>query len=248
MATRARNALPSAESISLVVPCFNEAHRLGLTFDGARAVAACAPELVEVLVVDDGSSDGTAALARGLGEGLPLRVIERPHRGKGAAVAAGVLEARGELVFMADADWSMPPEQIQRFTEAMRAGAEVAIGSRELDTSRRFEEPLRRHLVGRAFNGLVRGALLPGLNDTQCGFKMFRREAGRALFASLNTPGWAFDVEILVRARQSGLHITEIPIDWRFQADSRVQVGSDSARMALDIARTWWRVKRSRFG
>lgn len=246
MPSREPNAAREQRTITLVVPCYNEAHRLELTFAGVRAVAACASGLREILVVDDGSSDQTAEIAQALGADLPLSVLRRPHRGKGAAIAAGVLEATSQLVFMADADWSMPPEQILRFVQAIDAGADLAIGSRELANSRRFDEPIRRHLVGRAFNALVRGALLPGLNDTQCGFKMFHADAARALFAALDTPGWAFDVEILVRARQQRLRIDEVPIDWRFQADSRVNVGSDSAAMAMDVARTWWRVKRSR--
>jgi dolichyl-phosphate beta-glucosyltransferase len=222
--------------LSLVVPCYDEAHRLPSTFEGLRALQRALPFRLEVLLVDDGSRDDTSPLAARLGADLPgFRLLSEPHRGKGGALRAGVLAARGEYVFLADADWSMPPEQVLAFLPPALVDFDVAIASREVEGAVRHGEPLRRHLLGRAFNRLVQLAVLPGIEDSQCGFKCLRRDAAVALFDRSRTDGWAFDVELLVLARERGLRIREIPIDWHYRADSRLRPGRDGLAMARDV-------------
>jgi len=224
--------------LTLVVPCFNEAHRLAATFDGLASLRRCLPFPVEVLLVDDGSDDDTAAIAARLGADLPgFRLLREPHRGKGGALRAGVLASRGSFVFLADADWSMPPEQVLAFLPPALVDFDVAIASREAQGAIRHGEPLRRHWLGRGFNRLVQLAVLPGIEDSQCGFKCLTREAAQTLFSEARTEGWAFDVELLMLARRQGLRIREIPIDWHYRADSRLRPGRDGLAMARDVVR-----------
>ena len=190
---------------------------------------------VEVLLVDDGSTDGTADLARELGADLPhFRVLSRPHLGKGAALQAGVAESSGASVFLADADWSMPPEQILRFLSTDATDV-VRIGSREAQGSRRHGEPLRRHLVGRVFNALVRRAALPGIQDSQCGFKLLPGKLAREVFSEMRTTGWAFDVELLLRIQKRGIPTQEVPIDWHYDPNTRLRPLRDSVSMAWEV-------------
>ncbi len=218
------------------MPCYDEAHRLKGTFQGLRTLQGALPFPVEVILVDDGSRDGTAQLAEELGSTLSgFRVLREPHRGKGGALRAGVFAAQGEFVFLADADWSMPPEQVLAFLPPALVDFDVAIASREVRGAVRHGEPLRRHLLGRAFNRLVQAAVLPGIEDSQCGFKCLRREAALALFSTTRSDGWAFDVELLLRARQQGLRVREVPIDWHYRADSRLRPGRDGLAMAWEV-------------
>ncbi len=229
---------PSPPLLSLVVPCYNEAHRLQGTFQGIGTLTAALPFPIEVVVVDDGSEDATSAMAARLGRDLPdFRLLSEPHRGKGGALRAGVLAARGEYVFLADADWSMPAEQVLAFLPPALTDFDVAIGSREAQGARRYGEPIARHLIGRVFNRMVQTAVLPGVEDSQCGFKCMRRVAAVELFRAVRIDGWAYDVEVLVLARRRGLRILEIPIDWHYRADSRVRPGRDSLAMFRDLLR-----------
>ncbi len=229
---------PAPPVLSMVIPCFNEAHRLEGTFAGLRSLIGALPYPIEIVMVDDGSRDRTQEVAARLGAGLSgFRLLKEPHRGKGGALRAGVAVARGEYVFLADADWSMPPEQVLAFLPPALVDFDVAIGSREVQGAVRHGEPLRRHLLGRVFNRLVQLAVLPGIEDSQCGFKCLRREAALALFEGSTTEGWAFDVEILVLARRLGLRTREVPIDWHYRADSRLRPGVDGLLMARDVLR-----------
>lgn len=219
--------------LSVIIPAWQEARRMDTLVRGARALQSMLPYPIEILVVDDGSTDGTGALAASAG----LTVIRQEHRGKGAAVRTGMLAASGMYRLIADADWSMPPEQVLTLIPPARTGYDVAIASREAHGARRVDEPMTRHVIGRVFNRLVQRLVVPGLEDTQCGFKVFRAEAARALFSRCVEDGWAFDVEVLALARAMGLRVVEVPIDWVYDADSRVRPLRDGLEMLRAILR-----------
>lgn len=225
-------------SLSIVIPAYNEEARIGLTID---ALAGFLPSLGlawEIRVVDDGSRDGTADEVRNRSSLDPRVVLQRePHRGKGGAVRAGMLRAEADLRFLCDADLSMPPGQLPRFLELAPGRFDIVIGSREGTGSRRFGEPGYRHHMGRAFNAFVQRMAVPGIADTQCGFKLFTREAAEAIFPKVTIDGWAFDIEVLVIARQLGLRIHELPIEWHYRDRSQVSPVRDAFRMARDVLR-----------
>ena len=164
-----------------------------------------------------------------------LLLISLSQPGKGNAIRTGMLAARGAYRFMADADFSMPVEEINKFLPQGKPVAPVAIASREAPGAKRVGEPFYRHLIGRIYNFLVRLLVLPGLQDTQCGFKCFSAEAAEAIFPLQRLEGWSFDVEVLTIARQLGFEIAEVPITWQFQPGSRVHLLGDSLQMAKDL-------------
>jgi len=212
--------------LSLVIPAFDEARRLPGSLRAALTFLEAHGRPFEVIVVDDGSRDDTAGVATEIlaplyGRGRLLRLA--PNRGKGAAVRAGVLAALGEYVLVSDADLSTPIEELEELERAIEAGADVAIGSRALDRRRVLRrQPLAREWSGRLFNLMVRLFVLPGVHDTQCGFKLFRRAVVEQVFARARIDGFGFDVEILAIARHLGYRIEEVPVRWRNDADSRV--------------------------
>jgi len=229
--------------LSLIIPVWQEAARFHLTVDGVDRLRAALPYPLEVIIVDDGSSDGTSTLATDAG----YQVIRQAHRGKGAAVRTGMLAATGMYRMIADADWSMPPEQALMMLPPAMTGFDIAIASRELAGSRRSNESLARHLVGRAFNLAVQSLVLPGIEDTQCGFKIFRAEAARAIFSRTREDGWAFDVEALALARAFGLRINEVPIDWSHHRNSRVHPLRDAPGMFAALLRIRTRLAMSNY-
>jgi dolichyl-phosphate beta-glucosyltransferase len=223
-------------AISIVIPAFNEAHRLPASLASIRAYVGAQAWPSEVLVVDDGSSDATAAIVEECAEGWrALRLIRRPHRGKGAALSAGMLAAAGDYIAIADADLSMPVAEFDRFSVDALGPYDIAIGSREAPGARRFGEPWYRHLMGRVFNRVVQLLVLPGIQDTQCGFKCLRREVAVELCQCQTVAGWGFDVELLYAARQRGYRIVEVPINWYYKADSRVRLARDTISMVRDV-------------
>lgn len=248
-------------ALSLVIPAYEEAPRLPETFRALEAWLAAPPRApVEVLLVDDGSRDETLRLCRELEAARPgqVRAIAASHRGKGAAVARGILAAEGELVLFSDADLSVPLCDAERLIEAVEQGADVAIGSRELPGSRREEEPSYRHLMGRAFNRMVQLLVLPGIQDTQCGFKLFRRRAAQDVFTRLRRYGpdaplvrgpmvTAFDVEVLWLARHLGYRVAEVPVAWVHGRGSKVRPVVDALRMARDVAAVKWGAMRGAY-
>ena len=219
--------------ISLVIPAWNEHARLDRTVAGVRALQCLLPGELEVLLVDVGSTDGTGARAEQLG----LPVLGQPHRGKGAAVRAGMLAVDGDYRLQADADWSMPPEQFLRMLPPECSGADVVMASREHPESRRHGEPYWRHLLGRVWNWVVQRLVLDGIEDSQCGFKCFRGETAERLFSISKEDGWAADVEVLALARLAGLRVEEVPIDWVFDRDSRVRPLRDVPGMLAAVSR-----------
>jgi dolichyl-phosphate beta-glucosyltransferase len=175
-------------------------------------------------------------------------VLQRePHRGKGGAVRAGLLAAQARYRFICDADLSMPVHELPRFMPPALGDADIAIGTREGAGARRVGEPLSRHLAGRAFNTLVRWLLVPGIQDTQCGFKMFTAEAVEAVFPHVTVDGWAFDLEALVIAGRRGLRIREVPIEWHYREASHLRMLRDGAGMFRELLRIRVRLRQGAY-
>jgi dolichyl-phosphate beta-glucosyltransferase len=213
----------SPPSLSVIVPAYNEAGRLPRTLRRLREHLDARGGVSEIIVVDDGSRDGTADAARREAlRGLTVLRDDR-NRGKGHAVRRGMLAARGELRLMTDADLSTPVEDLPRLLARIEEGYDVAIGSRAVADARvEVRQPWFRETAGRAFNVLVRTLVLPGLRDTQCGFKLWRGEAAVEAFALSRLDGFAFDVEVLFVARRRGRRIAEVPVTWRNDVATRV--------------------------
>ncbi len=226
--------------LSVVIPAFEEEARIGPTLARVRTYLDGQPYRSEVLVVVDGGTDATLAQAERLGADWPaLRVLDNGrNRGKGFSVRRGMLEAEGRYRLFSDADLSTPIEEIERLIAAMDGGAQVAIGSRALAASDvRVRQAWWRQSMGRAFNRVVRLTTVAGFGDTQCGFKCFRAEAAREVFARQHLERFAFDVELLWIATRLGYEIVEVPVVWVNDPASRVHPVSDSLRMLLDLAR-----------
>ena len=231
-------AAASTPLLSLVIPAFNEAERLPASLEQIHAFLSAQPFTSEIIVVENGSTDGTFEIVQALQKKMPiLKLMHERTPGKGWAVRQGMLAAKGEYRFICDADLSMPIEEVTRFLPPQLPDAPIAIASREAPGAMRHDEPEYRHLIGRAFNTLVRLMLLPGLQDTQCGFKCFRADAAAAVFPQLTIHGWTFDVEALFIARRLGFSISEVPIAWRYYPRSRVKVLRDSLQMGMDLLR-----------
>ena len=228
--------------LSVIIPAYNEEHRLPQTLECLFVFLQAQPYPAEVVLVENGSQDGTLSVAQAYtARYANLRVITQAQHGKGLAVQRGMLAAEGEYLFMCDADFSMPIDQINRFIPPVLADCDIAIASREAHGSVRFNEPVYRHFVGRFYNILIRHLALPGLDDTQCGFKCFRAAAAREIFSRQTLSGWSFDVEVLFIARQLGYRITEVPIPWYYNSESKIDVWRDSLRMGLDL----WVIQRN---
>jgi dolichyl-phosphate beta-glucosyltransferase len=232
-------------TVSVVVPAYQEARRLPRLIHALRTharedLARAGLELEEVVVVDDGSSDGTGAVLAEVAEREPrLRSLTAPpgRRGKGHAVAYGIAHAKGELVLLADVDLSAPLSETHKLTAVLDRGADVAVGSRALDGARVEGTPLPRELMGRTFNALVRAATALDVRDTQCPLKLLETDLARTLAQDQISTGFAFDVELLMRARRHGARIVEVPIEFRHDRDSRVRPLASAASMAFDVLR-----------
>jgi glycosyltransferase involved in cell wall biosynthesis len=231
--------------LSLVVPAHNEQARLPASLPQIHTFLSAQAYPWEMVLVDSGSTDGTPEVLRDFAarhSGAVLVSVDRP--GKGLAVRRGMLAARGAYRFICDADLSMPIDQLPRFLPPQLNEVDIAIGSREAPGAHRYGEPALRHFVGRIFNWLVRRLTIPEIQDTQCGFKCFRRAAAEDLFAVQRLEGWTFDVEVLYVALRRGYRTVEVPIPWTYNAGSRVHVARDSLRMFADlfrIRRAWHR-------
>jgi dolichyl-phosphate beta-glucosyltransferase len=248
----------SASSLSLVIPAYNEAARIGATVREAVAWLRDQPFSSELIVVDDGSDDATADIAEVALEGFTDgRVLRINHGGKAAAVRAGMLNARCELIGFSDADLATPLSYFDDLRRALQEGNDIAIGSREGAGARRIGEPPYRHVMGRVFNGLVRVLVVPGIHDTQCGFKLFRADVARDLLrrARLYRDGGAvagprvtaFDVELLAIARQRGYRIASVPVVWTYGEGSKVRPARDTWHNMRDVLDVWIGVMRGRY-
>jgi dolichyl-phosphate beta-glucosyltransferase len=246
--TRLISQMADPQSLSVVIPAYNEQDRLPDTLRQTAAYLSNTPWTWEVRVVDDGSSDRTTDVVRDFAKAEPRVILQaEPHRGKGGAVRAGLLEASGQYRFICDADLSMPIEEISRFLPPRLVDFDVAIASREVEGARRVGEPTRRHLVGRIFNGTVKLLLLDGIQDTQCGFKMFTAQAVQTIFPLVATDGWAFDIEALYIARQRGLRIVEVPIEWHYRDRSQIRMTRDGIAMFRELLRIRTRAARGEY-
>jgi len=230
--------------LSIIIPAFNEAERLPETLERIIVFTGSMSADVEVIVVDNASNDGTRDVVSAFSSRNPsVRCIYEGLRGKGAAVRTGIMEGRGMYLLICDADLAVPIEEVDKFVPRLKDN-DIIIGSHETEGAKRFGEPFHRHLMGRVFNVIVRTLLLPGLHDTQCGFKCFRRDVARDLF-SLNTiDGWSFDAEILYMARQKNYRIAELPVMWYYGERSKINLTRDTWLMlkeVMAIRRNWKR-------
>jgi len=231
--------------LSIIIPAYNEAGRLPASLRRIDAFLSTQPFVAEILVVENGSSDGTFEIIQSMRDEIRgLKVRHEDTRGKGWAVKQGMLAASGEYRFICDADLSMPIEEVTRFLPPALDGTPIAIASREAPGAVRYDEPPSRHRIGRVFNWLVRVLLLHGLQDTQCGFKCFRADAAEKIFPLVTISGWTFDVEALFIARRMGYSIVEVPIPWYYDAHSKVRVGRDALQMGADLLRIRWNALR----
>ena len=226
--------------LSVIIPAYNEAKRLPSSITKCVSFLSEQDFNSEILIVENGSTDYTLQIAKDVANDIScnkvqIRVIGESGRGKGRAVQRGLLDAHGEYCFMADADLSMPIEQVSRFLPPSLSNFDIAIGSREAEGSVRYNEPLYRHLGGRVMNTIIRLLALPELHDTQCGFKCFRAPVAKHLFSLQTQMGWAFDVEILYLAKYFHYHVVEVAIDWYFNAESKLNLVKDTWQMIRDI-------------
>ncbi len=221
--------------VSIIIPAYNEEGRLPRSLaqivEYVRSKDAC----IEVLVVENGSRDRTTEIADDFAARYPFMRVLHSEKGKGSAVQAGLMAGRGRYLFMCESDVSMPIRELDKFLPPARDGYDVAIGSREGPAAHRYNEPPYRHLMGRVFNLIVRVLAIPQFQDTQCGFKSFRREVAREIFADLTMHGWSFDVEALFIAIHRGYKVIDVPIDWYFDCESRVDPIPDTMRMVRDV-------------
>lgn len=239
----------STPFLSIVIPAFNEEARILLTLHQVTAYLSRQGYVWEVVVANDGSNDATAALVEEIARTQTrVSLLNLPHRGKGGAVRAGMLHARGKYRFLCDADLSMPIEQIEQFLPPRLDHYEIALGSREAPGARRINEPRLRHLMGRVFNWVTRFLAVRGLRDTQCGFKCFHGEAAEFLFLHQKTNGFGFDAEVLFLSQRMGMRLVEVPIDWYYMNQSKVRPFRDSLDMVTDILAVRWRAFRGRYG
>jgi dolichyl-phosphate beta-glucosyltransferase len=229
--------------LSIVIPAYNEELRLPATLERLAEYLPTLGLQTEVLIVDDGSRDRTAAVAASFaGKITGLRVLSNgTNRGKGYSVRHGMLEATGELVLFTDADLSAPIEESDKLISALKNGYDVAIGSRAMNRSLiSTHESVFREFAGIIFNKIVRVVLWLPFVDTQCGFKAFRRERCRIIFELQRIEGFGFDPELLYLARHYGLRAIEIPVRWGHSPDTKVSMLRDSFKMFIDIFAIRW--------
>lgn len=238
-----------APLISVITPVYNEEEWIASFIDQVREELQRLAVTWEIVVVDDGSADSTVTVAaRAAKMDDRIRLIRADHRGKGAAVRRGLLEAHGAWRFIADVDLSMPIDNLNRFLAVLNQEQvpDLVIGSREAPGAERIGESWLRHVVGRAFNALVQAVVLPGIEDTQCGYKLLSADAAAAICPHLTIQGFALDVELLFLARRGGFIIQEVGITWRGRKDSRVRFGKGTAAF-FDILRVRLNARLGRY-
>lgn len=230
----------SQHFLSIIFPAHNEEYRLTSALQKTITFLNQQPYTSEIIIVENGSSDHTLDIAQSFQARFPnVIVIHEEGRGKGLAVQRGMLAASGDYRITCDVDLSMPIEEVNRFIPP-NLQADIVIASREAPGAIRYNEPRTRHLVGRAFNTVVRILAIPGIQDTQCGFKCFSRKAAEELFPIQTIIGWTFDVEILFIARKHGYRLVEIGIPWYYDADSKVKILKDLVQVVIDLIRIRW--------
>ncbi len=245
--------------LSVVIPAYNEERRLPQTLERVHDYLGAQNYPSEIVVVDDGSRDRTADRVAAFGKTRPnVRLLRNDHRGKGYAVRSGVLAARGHIVLFSDADLSTPIEDVEKLMPWFERGYDIVIGSREGTGAKRIEEPFYRHLMGRIFNLVVRFLTVKGIEDTQCGFKAFRDDVAQDIFGRMRLYGegtlpvkngmvTAFDVEVLFIGQKSGYRIKEVPVQWRYGTETKVNPLKDSWRNLKDVLMVRWNDVRGRY-
>ena len=222
--------------LSVIIPVYNEQSRITYTLEKLTSFLNEQTFKWQILIINDGSTDNTENIVEEWMQKDPRILIESiPHQGKGIAIKTGMLSSSGSYRFMCDADLAMPINELSKFLEAAEKNYDIVIGSRQISGSNRIGEPLLRHIMGRVFNILTRLLLIPGIHDTQCGFKCFSAKAANQIFPAQKIKGFAFDTEILYLAYQRKLSICEIPITWHHHSDSKVNIIKDSIMMFKDI-------------
>lgn len=225
-------------ALSLILPAYNEQARLPFTLQEVGRFLDETKLSCEVIVVDNGSSDATSVVVQqAIGHVPGLKLLRTDRRGKGLAVRTGMQAGAGDVRIFADADLSWPVEALERFPKLVSDRTPVVIGSREAMGARRVGEPGYRHLMGRVFNRLVQALAVPGIEDTQCGFKCFRSDAADAIFSRQTVEGWAFDVEVLYLARALGYGVRSEPLRWEHMLNSRVAPVTDTISMVFEVVR-----------
>lgn len=233
------------DAITIVIPAFNESRRIGATLRRITEYGRDHFGRFEVIVVDDGSTDDTATVARSFADDANhLRVLSNPgNRGKGYSVRTGALAAIHPYVLLSDADLSTPIEEVERLA-GLASPSAIVIASRGLPDSRlEVRQAWYREHMGKVFNFIVRSLLLPGISDSQCGFKLFGRDVIDAVFPRLGTDRFAFDVELLARALREGFEVHEVPVRWRNDEGTRVDPLKDSMVMLRDVLTVWWKLR-----
>ncbi len=239
-----------APKYSIVIPAYNESTRIPATLESVVGCIRARGWNAEVLVVNDGSSDATAAVVRAFAERAPeVRMLENPgNRGKGYSVRSGMLQAQGQIVLFTDSDLSAPIEEAERLFAAIAEGADIAIGSRWLDRDRQTQrQPLYRQFFGRCFNFVTRSVMGLRFADTQCGFKAFTRAAAQTVFQLQTIERWGFDPEILFIALKRGYWIIEVPVSWAHDERSRMSYLKDGMKMLEELAIVRWNALRGRY-
>ncbi len=243
----------------MVIPAYNEERRLPQTLQSVAEFLTRQSYLSEVIIVDDGSVDHTTQVVESFRAQHPMiTLIRNDHRGKGYAVRTGMLAASGHIVLFSDADLSTPIEEVAKLLPWFERGYGIVIGSREGSGARRIKEPFYRHLMGRVFNLVVRLLTVHGIEDTQCGFKAFRDDVAHEVFArthlyrdgSQRVAGamvTAYDVEVLFLGQRLGYKIKEVPVEWRYGTESKVNPLRDSWRNFRDVVMVRWNDWRGRY-
>jgi dolichyl-phosphate beta-glucosyltransferase len=235
---------------SIIIPAYNEARRIPATLEQVVGCIRNNRWFAEVVVVNDGSRDRTAEVVRAFAEHAPeVRLLENPgNRGKGYSVRYGLLQALGELVMFTDADLSAPIEEAHGLFEAIAEGADIAIGSRWLESTRQtIRQPLYRQFFGRCFNAITRTVTELPFADTQCGFKAFTRAAAQTVFQLQTIDRWGFDPEILFIALKRGYKIKEVPVSWAHDERTKMSYLKDGMRMLEDLAQVRWNALLGRY-
>ena len=232
---KSANVSTQYPKLSIIIPAYNEESRLPNSLKEITAWMQTTNFTVEIIIVENGSQDRTTEIAESYALHFDNIIVLHSSKGKGAAVREGMLQGKGEYLFICDADLSMPIAELKRFLDPCVAGYDIVIGSREAPGAKRYNEPFHRHLIGRVFNAMVRVLVVPHFNDTQCGFKLFRREVARDIFMRQTISGWTFDVEAIYLALRYGYRVAEVPINWYFNRDSRVSILQDTWQMFYDL-------------
>ena len=235
---------------SIVIPAFNESARIPATLQSVVACIRANGWAAEVIVVNDGSTDATAEVVRALPPAPEVRLVENPgNRGKGYSVRSGMLQALGEVVMFTDSDLSAPIEEAERLFAAIADGADIAIGSRWLESGRQtHRQPLYRQFFGRCFNAVTRVVMGLRFADTQCGFKAFTRAAAQTVFQLQTIERWGFDPEILFIALKRGYRVVEVPVSWAHDERTRMSYLKDGMKMLEEIAVIRWNALLGRYG